>query len=373
MTNKEKLQAHNAELQELIGVAEALPDAKGEIKLQTKNVLPTKEIQIVTAGEGYDGLSKVFVGAISDEYIIPSGSVTFTENGEYDVKELETAVVNVAGSGGGGFDADTYFSTGLEQVSLPSATKIREYAFYYNKVIKNISMPQVKTIGQSAFQECNNLVLTELPSGLTSIGQNAFYECRNLAITELPSGITSIGIGAFQYCTSLALTELPSDWTSIINYLFYGCTNLAITELPSGITSIGNGAFSGCTNLAITELPSGLTSIGQNAFNECSKLAITSFPRSLTKINAGYEFQYCTGLTTLEFHDGFVEVGSNAFARCTGLTTVTFRGTPSVIRAIAFANCKNLKTINVPWAQGAVANAPWGATNATINYNYTGG
>jgi hypothetical protein len=26
----------------------------------------------------------------------------------------------------------------------------------------------------------------------------------------------------------------------------------------------------------------------------------------------------------------------------------------------------------VPWAEGAVANAPWGATNATINYNYTG-
>ena len=35
--------------------------------------------------------------------------------------------------------------------------------------------------------------------------------------------------------------------------------------------------------------------------------------------------------------------------------------------------CTNLTTINVPWAEGAVAGAPWGATNATINYNYTGG
>ena len=27
----------------------------------------------------------------------------------------------------------------------------------------------------------------------------------------------------------------------------------------------------------------------------------------------------------------------------------------------------------LPRAEGAVANAPWGATNAKINYNYTGG
>lgn len=38
----------------------------------------------------------------------------------------------------------------------------------------------------------------------------------------------------------------------------------------------------------------------------------------------------------------------------------------------AFEGCTNLTAINVPWAEGAVANAPWGATNATINYNYTG-
>jgi hypothetical protein len=32
--------------------------------------------------------------------------------------------------------------------------------------------------------------------------------------------------------------------------------------------------------------------------------------------------------------------------------------------------CNNLTIINVPWSSGTVANAPWGAYNATINYNY---
>jgi len=49
---------------------------------------------------------------------------------------------------------------------------------------------------------------------------------------------------------------------------------------------------------------------------------------------------------------------------------LTFEGTPSFIASNAFSNCTKLRTINVPWAEGKVANAPWGATKATINYNY---
>jgi hypothetical protein len=52
---------------------------------------------------------------------------------------------------------------------------------------------------------------------------------------------------------------------------------------------------------------------------------------------------------------------------------LTFKGTPTSIDSTAFKNCTNLTTINVPWAQGAVSGSPWGATGATINYNYTGG
>ena len=66
-------------------------------------------------------------------------------------------------------------------------------------------------------------------------------------------------------------------------------------------------------------------------------------------------------------------IDNNAFVGCAGLTNITFKGTPTTINAGAFRSCSNLLTINVPWAEGAVANAPWSATNATINYNYTGG
>lgn len=161
-------------------------------------------------------------------------------------------------------------------------------------------------------------------------------------------GYTAIRNNAFRECTSLALTSLPSGITKIRDYAFYNCKNLALTSLPSGITKIGDFAFQNCSKLALTSLPSGLPNVGNYTFYGCQKLSLTSLP------------------------SGIIGVGGNAFTNCTGLTSITFQGKPNSIASNAFNKCTNLKTINVPWASGEVADAPWGATNATINYNYTG-
>ena len=62
---------------------------------QEKSVTPTKEIQEITPDEKYNGLSKVIVDKIPDEYIIPSGEINISQNGTYDVTDKETAIVNV--------------------------------------------------------------------------------------------------------------------------------------------------------------------------------------------------------------------------------------------------------------------------------------
>lgn len=136
--------------------------------------------------------------------------------------------------------------------------------------------------------------------------------------------------------------------TSIRSYALYYNTALTSVVMPN-VTTIGSNAFYSCYKLVLTSLPNNLTTIGNNAFNSCRKLALTSLPAGITNID------------------------SNAFIGCTGLTAMTFEGTPMIIASNAFSSCTNLTTINVPWAEGAVANAPWGATKATINYNYTGG
>lgn len=117
--------------------------------------------------------------------------------------------------------------------------------------------------------------------------------------------------------------------------------------LPGDLTTIGYSAFSGCPKLALTSLPSGITRIGYYAFNGCRNLAITRLPPGITNIGFG------------------------VFANCTGLTSITFEGNPKTIHSSAFNGCSNLTTIYVPWSQGQVANAPWGASKATIIYDYT--
>lgn len=131
---------------------------------------------------------------------------------------------------------------------------------------------------------------------------------------------------------------------------------LTLDEMATAISGISGGGgasydisvgyLEGTTSKPVLD-PSA-TSIRAFMFYNYAKLALTSLPSGLTSI------------------------GSNAFKSCMSIESITFEGTPDSINSSAFKYCTRLLTLNVPWAEGAVANAPWGATKATINYNYTG-
>ena len=96
MSYLETLQQHNTALQGLIDKANGLPDAGGaEIVLQEKTVTPTKSAQSITADDGYGALSKVNVEAIPDEYIIPTGTLSVTQNGTHNAESYKSVEVNV--------------------------------------------------------------------------------------------------------------------------------------------------------------------------------------------------------------------------------------------------------------------------------------
>lgn len=140
--------------------------------------------------------------------------------------------------------------------------------------------------------------------------------------------------------------------------------------LPNNLTGVGEYAFYNCTKLALTSLPAGVAVVGKYGFYGCKKLAITKLPDGFLTVS-NYAFYGCTSITSMEFPQTLKNIAEYAFENCTGLTEVTFKAKPSgFMGSSAFKGCTNLLTINVPWAEGAVKNAPWGATNATINYNY---
>ena len=135
--------------------------------------------------------------------------------------------------------------------------------------------------------------------------------------------------------------------TIVPEYAFAYLAELTSVDMPDNVIAIGDNGFYRCPKLSLTSLPSGITSIGQYAFRNCSKMVLTSLPSGITSI------------------------GDFAFANCTGLETVRFTSTVSSIPNGVFSGCTKLSTIYVPWSQGQVANAPWGASKATIIYDYT--
>ena len=161
----------------------------------------------------------------------------------------------------------------------------------------------------------------------------------------------------------------PSGVTRINGNIFSDNDNLTNVTLPNTLVYIGSGVFSGCHNLKITTIPAGVISIGGSAFADCVSIQTLDI---LGAPDIGvYVFESCTGLTQVIYRGSGGKIYNMAFYNCTGLTSVTFKGTPSNISSSAFNSCTNLTDIYVPWAEGAVANAPWGATNATIHYNTT--
>lgn len=134
-------------------------------------------------------------------------------------------------------------------------------------------------------------------------------------------------------------------WDQILNRAVTAIT----AEDLADVTKISNYVFAGCLNLKTCAMPAHLTSIGTRAFYGCSNLG--------------------AGGLSLSIPAGITSIGEHAFGYCGSLTTIRFKGTPSSIAANVFTSSAGITHIYVPWAKGAVANAPWGAANATIHYN----
>lgn len=176
--------------------------------------------------------------------------------------------------------------------------------------------------------------------------------------------------GNYKYLNAIHSVRLGTN-INLAARAFMCCYSLESISIPNTVTSIGTSAFNYCYSLASISIPNTVTSIGQGAFGYCYSLASISISNTVTSIGSG-AFQYCYGLETLVVPATTATLSANAFASTKSLEEVTFLGTPTTMTATVFSGCTKLTTINVPWSEGDVANAPWGATNATINYDYTG-
>ena len=296
------------------------------------------------------------------------------DNGEW--KEVTAQFVEVSLIGGKNVESLTGAYTGepLEVTDSPSEIDIVD-TMIKDKVIPSkiiVKTPLISDcVSKEIYQVPKKWFLTESGDYIDYVRAGLFMDCTSLRDIELPENTIKIEDYAFFNCSALRLTSLP-DYVGLIGqHAFHNCRNLRLTNLPENVEVIEYSCFSGCGNLELTSLPQNLYRIESQAFFECIDLKLTSLPERL-KVVSDAAFHGCRSLALTSLPQSLEEIGSSAFLSCTGLTTITFKSKPTSFGYSVFEQCDNLTTINVPWAEGEVPYAPWGATNATINYNYTG-
>lgn len=166
-----------------------------------------------------------------------------------------------------------------------------------------------------------------------------------------------------------AQVSLPTA-TRLKKRAFYNDPVVTDVSIPN-VTLIDGSCFYECDKLETINMPK-IRTVETSAFEGCDALSFPNgFPESLYII-CDRAFAKLPLLEQVTLPAGIFWIKEQAFLGCANLRTVTFKGKPgNEIHSNAFGGCYALTTINVPWAQGEVANAPWGATNATINYNYS--
>jgi len=187
-------------------------------------------------------------------------------------------------------------------------TEIGSNAFNGKSITKVTIPSSVKTIGNSAFQNCASLQTVIFASGsqLESIGLQAFQNCTSLDSISIPNSVKTIGNLAFYGCTALDDVTLPSsdEFTTINQRTFGQCTSLTSIVIPDSVTTINAQAFAGCTSLQTVtfEMGSQPLTIGDNAFANCTFNSIT-IPARVSYIGEG-AFDECTNLTSVTFATG---------------------------------------------------------------------
>lgn len=191
--------------------------------LQEKEVIPTKEVQEIVADKTYDGLSKVTVHPIPNEYIVPSGEVEFTQNGTYDVTDKASAKVNIKEkvlgtktiTSNGTYKAIDDNLDGYSEVEVAtSGVDIWDYFIQQGSGVFEL---------RRYIQKIPNFNL----SGVINM-YNGFKDCANLK--EIPemdtSNIQDFGY-SFNGCVSLvSISKLNFQRASNISSMTLYCSNL---------------------------------------------------------------------------------------------------------------------------------------------------
>lgn len=129
----------------------------------------------------------------------------------------------------------------------------------------------VTSIGDFAFNSCDDLIKVVIPNSVTKIG---FYAFSYTGLTEvvIPNSVTLIDEGAFDSCFELTDLTIGNGVASIGDFAFYFCNSLTEITIPNNVTQIGHSAFQLCERVTELTIGNRVSKIGMCAFYDCNNI-----------------------------------------------------------------------------------------------------
>lgn len=162
-----------------------------------------------------------------------------------------------------------FANTAISTISdLGNITSISKYISWYSSLgafrqcsnLKSVILPDtLTTIGQEAFNGCSKLESINFVNTIEIIEQYAFSGCKNLKIDNLSlPNLKSLGNGAFGFCEKLinvedlgSITTIPATNGNSSSKTFVYCKGLKKVKIPQTVTTLGttDTPFFGCNAL----------------------------------------------------------------------------------------------------------------------------
>ena len=178
------------------------------------------------------------------------------------------------------FSQNLYIN-GAELVHLEvpgTIDSISSLSFYKNTSLKSVKIAEgVKTIGQRAFANCEEIRYVSLPQSLNHIKEYALH-ATSITSLFIPKNVNKLDIGFLSKCQILDTLVVDQanrvyDSRQNCNAVVETATNKLIsgnrtTIIPNNVTTIGKSAFAGRYWMPIISIPASVTCIEDAAFSD---------------------------------------------------------------------------------------------------------
>ncbi len=345
------------------------------------------------------------------EVNITDGFTKINDYTFYGFKDLVKITIpnSVTSIGASAFDGTAYYNNSDNWVN--NVLNINNHLIKGKETIsgKYVIKDGIKTIADSAFENCTSLTEITIPDSVTSIDYSAFNGCTNLVVN------CSAGTYAAQYCEehniaikytggsenvegfwsfdfdtgNLIIENMTADYTTsntapwykykdhiknvqilddvtkISDYAFYGCNGLQSVVITDSVTSIGENTFSGCTDFVVScnagtytaqyceehNIAIKYTGGSENAEGfwyfdfDTGNLIIENMTADYTASNTAPWYKYKDYIKTVQILDGVTKITNYDFYGCNKIANITIPNSVTSIGASAFSGCNNVQII----------------------------